>query len=228
MMLNKEEIIKLRKGQKPEVLEDIKGSTHLELDHGEDYKGWYLTKTPLEKKKLPLGFKDLEFEYPVSDYNFKFIMPPLISFNKGTIYYSDAERLFGVFRFPTNDKGEYNTPINLDVKKMVNELSQEQLENLMKKKSVLTFEAYKIARFGFHFFDLSDIDFNKIYEIIGSDNMKELRKRYTNELSSRIEEIKERIKGIPNYLLIMRNVLNRDLDFKEVSSLTNDVIRNGI
>ena len=209
-----------------EVISEIEGIESLVPDHGERFRGWYLEKIPEENTVLPLGYKDISYKFPVSDFRYKFYMPKVLSFSGGTIYYKNGERKLGVFRFPIDSSGKYITPIPLDPKKLM-EMSEETLKELIKDRKVLLFEAYRIPQFGFKFFSLTEEDFLKIKEITDRDFFIGFKQQYENEMVKRVNEVKEKITSVPNFLLILQNVLDliqKDMD--EVAKITDKIIRN--
>jgi len=209
--------------EKKEILEDIKGSEHIAHEYGDRFRGWYLTKTISGKELMPLGYKDMSFEFTMCDYNYKFIMPGSLKFNDGIISYDESQRLFGVFRFPVGDDGRYCAPLGKQKNTM--ELTKEDIKKLMNKKGVLTFDAYKIPQFGFKFLSISDFNINEIEKITSKDFCKSFSYRYKSELLRRKEEIKDKILSSPNYLLILEGVLNRHWkDMPEVSKMTNNIL----
>lgn len=210
-----------------ETLVDLEGFEAMAPEHGSRFRGWYFSKNELRTETHPLNYKDRDvtFEFMVFDYNYKFVMPMKIEFSGGMIAYSDAERHLGVFRFPRNDKGQFSAPVKMDVQKVINNLTKEEVESLLKKREVLTFEAFRIPQFGFEYVGISDSDLDEIAGLTDRSFAREIREAFESELSQKVEEVKKRIESIPNHLLILQNVLDFQLkDMAEVSFMTNNII----
>lgn len=211
----------------PEVLVDLEGFEALAHEHGERFRGWYFSKGEIRKEAHPLNYedRDLTYEFKVSDYNYRFVMPMKIEFSGGMIAYSDAERHLGVFRFPKNDEGRFSAPVKLDIQKELNSLTEEEIEDLLKRREVLTFEAFRIPQFGFEFVSIDDYDLDAIASITDRGFVRGVRATFESELNQRIAEVKRRIESIPNYLLILQNVLDFQLkDMAEVSAMSDKII----
>lgn len=208
------------------AIEELKEiGERLDLKYGDRYRGWYLIKEELRDEKLPLNYqdKDIYYNFKIADYNYRWVMPPKLEFSNGTIYYSEAERRLGVFRFPQKD-GKFSAPIKFDQNDFM-KMSKEEIEDLLENRKVLTFEAFRIPQFGFEFMDISDKDFEDIAGRTDRSFMREIKTHYLNELNTRISKVKDKIESVCNYLLILENVLNlqwKDLD--EVSHATNNII----
>lgn len=211
------------------ILNDIEGSDHLIHEYGERFEGWYFTKIFLKKEDLPLTYKKtkLTYSFNVYDYNFRFIMPSRIEFVEGLISYSNGERELGIFRFPRDSDERFIAPISLDCNKMNDymNLSKENVNKLLSLKEPLMFEAFKIPQYGFKLFDLTA----DIIEDISKDTDKEfvvyVKGLFNRIVKEKTAEIAERIKSGINYLLILRNVLNRQWkNFDEVSLATDEII----
>jgi hypothetical protein len=221
-----------------DYLEDITGSDHLEPEWGERFRSWYVTKTFERKEKFPLP-DNKNAEIDVFNFQYRFIMPAKIEFCRGLdgggnilhgiISYSEAERLLGVFRFPLDANGFFSTPISAnDTADSIKNLSDDELRDLIGKKKVLTFEAFRIPFFGFQFFNIQGSDFEAIQRDFGLIFTNSLRRSYEAEMASRIEDVKSKISAVPNNLLILQNVLDlRWTDEKEVSTMTNGIIHFG-
>jgi hypothetical protein len=204
----------------------------------ERFKDWYLTKTFLRTENISLG-NDITYSLKVCDHKYKFIIPPKVEFLRGfgdegkvefgVISYSEVERSFGVFRYPVDEKGFFMAPISFEkTLEEVKIFSEKELESLIKDRKVLTFEAFRINNFGFQFFSISDYDFEEIEKLIGKDATLELQSSYKNELKSREDEVKEKILNLPNFLLILQNVLDQKYkNEKEISTMTNGIIHFG-
>jgi hypothetical protein len=209
-----------------EYLVDIEGSDSISFDYGFRYRGWYVTKTPLRTEILPLGYNDLTYSFPVYNYRYQFIMPAKLDFLDGMISYSTAERKLGVFRFPADEKGHYCTPLSAkEIEDLYKNLTEEDLIGLLKTKSVLTFEAFRIPIYNFEYFYLSDHNSNEIAEIANLDFSKKIMESFRTSIESRVSEVLEKIKADCDYLLILENILNlRRDDFSKISVETNNII----
>jgi len=221
----------------PVDVTDIDGSENLEHEWGDRFRGWYLTKTPLKAETFPLGIDDLTYRFTVCDYNIRFIMPSKLEFIDGLITYTPAERLLGVFRFPRNQDGFFAAPVTLKQKEIgkLLEMTPEQIQELIGKREVLTFEAFRVPQFGFEFLSISEKDFIEIERLTGGNRYrvitgttakfsKEFRQHYETKLNAKFDEVKEKIKSTPNNLLILENTLNRNLAVQEISSMTSGII----
>ncbi|RKY78059.1 hypothetical protein DRQ07_08010 [candidate division KSB1 bacterium] len=201
----------------------------MEKNHGERFKGWYFSKFMLEKKTLPLNYKDIELSYrfTVCDYNVRFIMPPEIEFIEGKISYTEAERLLGIFRFPRNDEGNFVAPFSVSVKNIetIMELPEDDLKKIFKNKNPLVFKAFKIPQYGFKFLDITENDLKEIKKLTDPGFIEFVSNEYIRIIDKKMEEIKQKILSKPNYLLILKNVLNRQWkNLDEVSIATDKII----
>ena len=208
---------------------DVEGGTHLAIEHGKRFLGWYSFKIPLRKEDIPLNYQktDLKYEFTVCDYNFRFVMPPKIEFVDGLITYSDGERKLGIFRYPRDEDGKFCAPISLDAKKLDEMVtsSKEELDKLLSMKQPLVFEAFRIPQYGFELFDLDLKAQEQISKLTDIDFVESLKNIHVNFVTEKTAEIKSRILSNCNYLLILRNVLDRQLkDFNEVSLMTDKII----
>ena len=210
----------------PEVLEDIKGSEHMEPLWGERFRSWYLTKQLLRTESMPLGYEDLTYRFKIFDYNYRFIMPPYVKFSGGMISYSEAERLLGVFRFPRREDGSFSAPVTVEqTQKEIMNLSEADIADLIRRKSVLTFEAFRIPQYGFEFPVLSSDDFKDVSRITDEEYEKTFKANYEAELGVRISNIKSKIGSLPDYLLILENTLDLKLeDPEKVSLMTSNIL----
>lgn len=203
---------------------DIKGAHHIFHDYGERFRGWYFFKNFLRKETVNIG--ENSYPFKVCEYNYQFIMPSKIEFLNGIISYSEAERKLGVFRFPRDEKGEFCTPLSMaELRDKLMNLTKEEINNLLKKRSVLTFEAFRIPQFGFEFFNIEPQDFKDVTSVFGPETAKEIKSHYDKELEQKIDEVKNKIISTPNYLLILENVLNKNWkNLQEVVFATNNII----
>jgi len=207
---------------------EISGATPLNLKYGERFEGWYLFKSLLRRQSFPLNYKEfgLTYSFAVCDYNYKFILPAKIEFYKGVITYTDADRLLGVFRFPRNKEGDFFTPlfakeIQEKIQGGIDHITREMLE----LKPPVVFNAFKIPQYGFQYVDISEFNFNEILNLTDSDFVKQFRAEYDSYVEDKTQEIRAKIQSLPNYLLILKNTLNRQLrDLNEVSIMTNEII----
>lgn len=202
-----------------EYLEDISGADHMESEWGERFRGWYFFKRPLRKETL--FHNDVTYAFNVCNYHYQFIMPSKLEFSGGLISYSDAERQLGVFRYPRGENGRFSAPISLKglVKDVMN-LTPEEIKSLISNRQVLTFEAFRIPQYGFEFFCVTDQDFKDMGPV-GHAFCEE----YEWVLRGKMEEVKSKITTSPNYLLILRNVLDFELkNMSEVAFMTGEII----
>ena len=212
-----------------ETLTDVPGGTHLEHEYGERFRGWYAFKTPLKKEKAPLNYrkKEIEYEFTISEHVIRFVMPSALEFEDGLITYTNGERDLGVFRFPRDGDGKFCAPIHLGEKElddMVNS-SEGELKRLLSRKPPLVFEAFRIEQFCFQCFDLDIKAERDISLITNLDFADSLRMDHLHYIDERMNEIRDKIMSLPNYLLILRNVLSRQReDYDEVSIMTNKII----
>jgi len=223
-----------------EYLEDIPGADHLKFTLGDRFRGWYQTIRFDRTELIDLEFKDLTYQFKICTFEFHFVMPPRIEFFKGLdgdgklqygiIDYSTPERLLGVFRYPLDEGGFFASPITADkAKKDFMNLSVGEMKELIGKKKVLTFEAFKVPYFGFQYFNIRENDFNEITILAGDSVSNSIRGTYEKEMSSRMATVKEKIEYLPNILLILQNILDRKLvDEKEVALMTGNIIHFGI
>lgn len=211
-----------------ETLVDLEGFDALVKTCGERFMGWYRSKNRVRMEEHPLSYeeKNLTYNFKVCDYNYKFIMPMKIEFSEGMIAYSDAERHLGVFRFPQKEDGRFSAPVPLN--KMVEDvenMTEEEVQELLKNKKVLTFEAFRIPQFGYEYVDIEASDLEDIARLTDRPFARAIREQFEWEVNRREEEVKEKIKSSVNYLLILQSVLDfRQKDMAEVSYMTNNII----
>jgi hypothetical protein len=222
-----------------EYIGNINSAEHLEPKWGERFRSWYVTEVFNRKEKF-IGSDDWTYDLNVFDYQYRFIMPSRIEFSKGinedgkivygVINYTESERLLGVFRFPQESGGFFAAPLNITKTiEIVKNFSSDQLKELINKKKVLTFEAFRIPFFGFQFFKIMDSDFEEIEKLRGVNFANYLRDSYIRDRDDRLNEIKLKITALPNNLLILQNVLDlRWTDEKEISMMTEGIIHFGI
>jgi len=212
-----------------EELKDIEGAYHIEHDYGERFRGWYFSKIFIEKKTIPLNYKDTDLSYRFSIYDFKyrFIIPSKIEFSKGMIAYTSDERQIGIFRFPRDEKGHFVAPFPaIALEHKIKTLSDKEVMEMLKMEKPLVFEAFRIPMYGFKLFDLSDYDLSEISGITDKDFTTAIRIEHNSLIENRTEEIKNKILSLPNYLLILQNVLDRQWkDLSDLSTATDDIIR---
>jgi len=195
------------------ILNDIEGAVHLVHEYGERFEGWYFSKTFIYKKEITLNYKNNQIIYTFDhyDYNYRFIMPSKIEFVGDMISYSNGERELGVFRFPRDKGGKFVAPISLDKKKMTElmDLSKEDKDKLLSMQAPLVFEAFRISQYGFELFDLTDDTIEDISKLTDSEFVLYVKEYQSLIIREKTDEIKEKINSIPNYLLILKNTLNR-------------------
>jgi hypothetical protein len=212
---------------KIEEIKDIEGAEHLFHAHGDRFLGWYSSKVFKKKETLPLNYSDknLNYDFSISTYNYRFIMPPVIKFIGGLITYSLGERELGVFRFPIDEKGDFLSPIHLELKDLNKELSKEEFSRILSMKSPVVFNAFKIPQYEFVFIDISDEDFQAVANITDRPFSEQLKVERGRLFNGVVNDVLERIKSSCNYLLILQNILDKKLtDFSEVSKMTNQII----
>jgi hypothetical protein len=222
-------------------VEDISGSDHLKLLWNDnDFRGWYQTILFKRTETISLGINDLIYQLKVCEFQYRFVMPPRIEFFKGLdadgkvqygiIDYSTPERLLGVFRYPLGVDGFFSSPILAEkIKDNFMFLSNKDMEDIIKGKKVLTFEAFRIPYFGFEYFNMRENDFNEITILAGNDVSNSIRSTYEKDMYDRVCIVKNKIKSLPNILLILQNILDRKLvDEKEIATMTGNIIHFGI
>ena len=222
------------------LLEDIPGSDTLEFEWGERFRGWYRTVLFKETKQIPLGSEELTYQFKVAAFQYRFVMPARIEFMKGlnaegklemgVISYSNPERLLGVFRFPKNETGFFQSPLSVkEIYDQVLNLTPEQMKDLIQRKKVLTFEAFRIPFFGYEYYTVTESDFLEIEKIAGKEISSSLRSTYDKQISLLTETIKQRILSVPNNLQILQNVLDLNLkNDEEISLMTGGILHFGI
>ena len=229
-----------------EAVEDLQVSESMEHVWGERFRGWQRLKTfkKTELVVLQKGHKQvhqpINYQFKICTYVFKFIMPKRLEFHKGVsaegkieygvIQYTDDERLLGVFRFPQTETGFFSPPLPAEeIKKNIINFSGEQLKDLIQKKKVLTFEAFRVPFFSFEYFSISKQDFEEIDKLVPEDISSSVRSTYENTLNGYLSDVKSNIEKLPNNLLITQNVLDlKYADEKEISTMTGNIVHFGI
>jgi phosphoribosyl 1,2-cyclic phosphodiesterase len=207
-----------------EDLVDVPGAEHLALKYGDAFQSWYLFKTFKRHESVASGYQNSSCIFSVYDYSFRFVIPSRIEIGAGVISYSDADREFGVFRFPRDEQGNFVSPLTLP-KGDVLSLSEEEIKGLLKRQRPIVFDAYKIPRFGFEYFSVSNEEFSAVAGITTVEHAESLKASYESQISIRVEEVKGKISMLPNTLLILRKVLNREMEnLDEVATATNNII----
>ena len=157
-------------------------------------------------------------------------MPAKFEFSKGTIKYTKADRIVGVFRFPRNKEGDFFTPLSTkEIQKKIEEnlstLTPEQIDKMLELQPPVVFNAFKIPRYGFEYIDVSDFNLKEISDLTDTDFSSNFKNEFNKIIEEKISEVKAKILSLPNYLLILENTLDRQLkDLKEVSFMTNEII----
>lgn len=216
-------------GETKESTKKIESAIPMAPVHGERFENWYLFKTFRRNQSLPLGHKDLSYRFTVMDYNYQFVMPAKISFSAGTISYDDAQRLFGVFRFPRNAQGEFFTPLSVaEIQKKIDgmkDLTEEQVNKMLELSQPVVFTAFKIPHYGFEYIDVSDFTLKEISDLINPEFVTEFKTEFNRNLEEKVSIVKQKISSNPNYLLILENTLNKNLkDFDEIATMSNGII----
>ena len=219
--------------EKPVEVKDIEG-TRLSDTWGERFEGWYQTITFIKTESYPLNYKDKQFRhldltyrFNICKYCYKFIMPPKIEFVDGLITYTNGERELGVFRFPRDEQGNFTAPLKpakIQEATQAMTFSDEEIKKLMARKNPLTFFAYKIPQYLFEYIYLTELNVQELGNITDKDFALKIRAEYDRYITDKNEEIKTKISSSPNYLLILRNSLNRLWGLNEVSVATNGII----
>jgi len=211
-----------------EEIKDIENGYNIEHDFGERFRGWYFFKKFIEKKSIPLNYKDknLSYVFNVYDFKYRFIIPSKIEFNKGMIAYTSDERQIGVFRFPRDEKGDFVAPFPVaDIEDKIKLLSDDEVKKMLDKKSPLVFEAFRIPVYGFKLFDISDFNIEEIAKVTDQEFTQAVKHVHDNTILEKTQEIKDRILSLPNYLLILQNVLDRQWkDFSDLTTATDGII----
>lgn len=208
------------------LLEDIPGGEHLAIEHGKLFSNWYLFKNFLRRMSIPLDYngQQLLHEFKVYDYRCRFIMPSVLEYAGNIITYDESERLFGMFRFPQDKNGRFTMPVRKSPEEYLS-MSTEQLQELIRNRKVMVFEAFRIPQHGFEFIDVDENDLEQIEARSGANFRNSVRQQFGNELDSRMCDILQRIKSSPNYLLILRDSLRlKSKNFDNVAKATNNII----
>lgn len=223
-----------------EYVEDIPGSTHLKELWGDRFRGWYQSEIFKRTELISLETQDLTYQLKVCEFQFRFIIPPRIEFFRGLnsegkteygiIDYSIEQRLLGVFRYPLDEKGFFASPLSAEkIRENFMFLSEQEMKDLISKKKVLTFEAFRVPYFGFEYFFMKEKDFNEITILAGDSISNSIRSSYEKEWSDRMSIVKEKIESLPNNLSILQNILDQKYtNEKEISEMTGGIIHFGI
>jgi hypothetical protein len=216
--------------EKPVEVKDIEGGTRLSDTWGERFEGWYSFRNVIKAESYPLNYKgtDLTYRFNICKNCYRFIMPPKIEFVDGLITYTNGERELGVFRFPRDEQGNFTAPLKPDKIQEATQamtFSEEEIKKLMARKNPLTFFAYKIPQFLFDYIYLTEFNVQELGNITDRNFALEFKAEYDRYMTDKNEEIKTKISSSPNYLLILRNSLNRLWDLNEVSIATNGIIQ---
>jgi hypothetical protein len=208
-------------------LKDVEGAS-IEGIYGERYRGWYVTKKFVETQNLPLNYKeyDLSYRFNIFDNHYRFVMPSKIEFQGGLITYSNGDRNLGMFRFPRDKDGDFVNPLNLNQKPLnLMELTKAETDDMLQKKPPLVFEAFKIPQYGFKLLDISGSDVQSIAKITDTNFSKEVKGEFDRIFTEKTNDILNRISSGPNFLLILQNMLDRQLkNILEVSIMTGGII----
>ena len=216
--------------EKPVEVKDIEGGTRLSDTWGERFEGWYSFRNVIKAESYPLNYKetDLTYRFNVCKYCYKFIMPPKIEFVDGLITYTNGERELGIFRFPRDEQGNFTAPLKpakIQEATQAMTFSKEEVEKLLARKNPLVFYAYKIPQYLFDYIYLTELNVQELGNITDKKFASEIKAEYDRYMTEKIEEIKTKISSSPNYLLILRNTLNKLWkSFDEVSIATNHII----
>ena len=202
-----------------EIVHDTKDFLPLEAKYGDRFVGWHVLKTELRVERLPLGMKELTYPFTICDYNYRFLMPERLEFAKGGITYSGPERILGIFRFPLDENGKfYNTD-------SITGLSEEQVKAVLLARKPVIFEAFRIPQFGFEFPNLTEKDLEEIENISDQKTASDIKFNHAKILDEKERDVIGKIEVQPNFLLILKNMLNEETkDFNKVSRITNKII----
>lgn len=211
------------------ILNDIEGAVHIFHEYGERFEGWYFSKTFHCKKDLTLKYKEtkLTCSFDFYNYNYHFIMPSRIEFAGGLITYSNGERELGIFRFPRESDGKFVVPLYLDSSKLndLMNLPKEDISRMLSMKVPLMFEAYKIPQYEFEFFNLTGGIIEDIYEKTDPEFLGSVKELFNHVIKENTAKIIEKISSGTNYLLILKNVLNRQWqNLDELALATDEII----
>lgn len=216
-------------GLTSETLLDIDGAEHLFLTRGAPFKSYYLFKTFKRTESLSLGKDGLTYRFNIFHNEIRFVIPSKVEIPGGIISYTDAERLFGLFRYPRNDKGDFFSPftVKLDQGK-INALTEDEVNKLLKNPYPLVFEAFRIPAHVFDYSDITNADLEKIRDICGAEHTEVLKKKYDEAISHALNKAAEAISAGPNYLVILLDILShRRTDYTEVTRITDNILRIG-
>jgi hypothetical protein len=211
----------------PEFLEDIGGAEHLLDRLGERFRSYYLFKKFKRTESMPLDYKDLTYRFNICDFEVKFVLPAKLDIPKGSIFYSEAERLFGMFRFPRDNAGNFSAPIKIPSKitDQLKTLKDKDVAQMLNRPRPLVFEAYKIPVHFFEYFDLTPPNLVEIETLTDKEFITNMKARYDQIFGKALECIRGKIESEPNYLLILEKTLCRDLlDLDDVAKKTNNII----
>lgn len=208
-----------------EFLTTIDNGIPLWDEWGERFNGWYLFLNPLDSKTMDVEYS-ISHEFKVFDYCFRFFMPAMFIFRDGFITYDEGHRKLGIFRYPRGSDGTFRTPLKwVKEKRQINDLSEEEVQELINIREVVTFEAFRVPMFGFEYPLMNEGDFKALEEKTCSTRVEDIKKQYEEELLCKKEEVKNKILSAPDYLLILRGVLDLRLqDMTEISLMTDDII----
>jgi len=210
-----------------EEIKDVEGS-NLEHIYGERFRGWYVTKKFLRAESLPLNYKDfnLSYRFNIFDNRYRFVMPAKLEFDGKLITYSVGDRNLGMFRFPRDAQGNFSAPISLSHKSLnVVDMSPEEVVKVLAKKPPLVFEAFKVPQYGFELIDVLEKDAQELATITDNSFAEMVKKEYDKFFSERTNEVLEKIKSTPNFLLILENTLGRQLrNLNEISVMSDGII----
>jgi hypothetical protein len=213
----------------PQSVEEIKDVEGLNLEHiyGEQFRGWYVIKKFLRAETMPLNYKefDLSYRFNIFDNRYRFVMPAKLEFDGKLITYSVGDRNLGVFRFPRDSQGNFSAPIFLGPKSLNVNMSPEEAAEVLSKKPPLVFEAFKVPQYGFELMDVTEKDVQELAIITDSSFAELIKKECGKIFSERTNEVIEKIKSTPNFLLILENTLGRQLrNLNEISVMSNGII----
>ena len=223
-----------------QYVEDIPGSEHLKDLWGDRFRGWYQTQLLKRTELISLEVHELTYQLKVCDFQFRFVMVPRLEFFRGLngegkteygiIDYSQEQRLLGVFRFPWDEKGFFASPLSMEkIRSDFMFLTADEMKDLIQKKKVLTFEAFRTPYFGFEYFKMTESDFNEITILAGGVISDKIRSTYEKDLADRMSIVKTKIESLPDNLLILQNILDQKYtNEKEISEMTSNIIHFGI
>jgi len=171
-------------------------------------------------------------------YVFRWMMPQRPFLYSADDFYSDSDRQVGIYRFtPGNENIKMTTEQIKDIAYGVVEIDDAYLKKMNEAmQKAFTFFAFKIPVLDMRVDVLLDSDFGPLFDLhptgkalVEVQNVIESYKRKQDEQRTKLlDKVKEQLSTYPNYLSILRDLLQEKLTIEEaIAQAGNKIFMKG-